>query len=139
MKRTHLVGAAVALSLFAQCAQATLFGSRKVFSEVGRTVAPSPGLADYIVSGTYDYSKKTSRGFTTHTITIKGTIHLRLVRAKDNVPILEKDFVEERSDETKVKQAAQVHYLQAAYIHSITAEIKNCVAQDAQRSQAKAQ
>jgi len=105
-------------------------GERKVFSEVKRSVLPLPESTDYIISGTYDFFGKREIGFSSHSVRIKGTMHLRVVRAKDNLQILDKDFVEERSDEAKKNQRVNVNYLQKAYIESITFEIKKYIAQD---------
>jgi hypothetical protein len=105
-------------------------GERKVFSEVVRTESPNPVSTDYVISGTYDFIRKAEKGFTSHSISIKGAMHVRVVRAKDNVPIMDKDYVEERSDTAKKQVAVSVTYLQKAYIESITAEIKKTIAQD---------
>jgi hypothetical protein len=105
-------------------------GERKVFSEVIRTVSPTPKSTDYIISGTYDFSDKRDKGLFSHSISIKGKMHVRVVRAKDNAPILDKDYVEQRTDEAKLKVPIQVNYLQKAYIESITAEIKKAIALD---------
>lgn len=113
-------------------------GERKVFSEVKRTVSPMPESADYIVSGTYDFSDKRERGLFSHSISVKGTMHVRVVRAKDNVQILDKEYVEDRFDEANIKIAINVNYLQKAYIESITSEIKKIIAQDVDTLRTKA-
>ncbi len=105
-------------------------GARKVFSEVLRTESPNPELSDYVISGTYDITMKRVRGFFSHSVSTKGTMHVRVVRAKDNVPIIDKDYVEERFDEARNNLAVNVYYLQQAYIASITAEIKKAIAHD---------
>jgi hypothetical protein len=115
-------------------------GARKVFTEVSRSVVPAPAAADYTVSGTYDFSSIRHQDFMgpNHSITDTGTLHVRVARAKDNAAILDKDFVESHTDEADKHVAIRVHYLQHAFIESVTAEIKVCVAADAGVSGAKA-
>jgi hypothetical protein len=105
-------------------------GKLKVFSEIRRTVSAEPNSADYIISGTIDFSQKYERGMYTHKFTTKQTIHLRVMRAKDNVQILDKDFVEENTDEASRQVGLRVKFDQPAFLESITVEIKKCVAQD---------
>jgi len=105
-------------------------GDRKAFSEVRRTELPEPKLADYVVSGTYDFADNRENGLFTHSITVKGTLHVRVARTRDNTQILDRDFVEDRTDTGRKNVALHVNYLQGAFIESITAEIKRCIAQD---------
>jgi len=107
-------------------------GERQVFSEVARTEVADPALADYIVSGTYDFSEGTVQDTYAdwHSITVLGILHIRVVRAKDNVVVLDKDFTEERTDGARRNVTVHVNYLQSAFIEPITAEIKRMVAAD---------
>jgi hypothetical protein len=111
-------------------------GERHVFSEVARVVTAVPSTADYVVSGTYDFSDKLDPGFmsNSHSITVHCVLHIRLLRTKDNQAILDKDYVEDRTDEARKNEAISVKYLQAAFIEPITAEIKGVIAEDLKRS-----
>ena len=107
-----------------------LLGATRAFREVRRSASANPELADYVVSGTYDYSEKRIKAPYYHEISMKGTIRVRVVRAKDNTVILEKAYLEERSDSASSFQPIRVIYLQEAYLRPIAVEIRSSIAQD---------
>ena len=108
----------------------TLLGTPRAFTEVKRIAAAEPQSADYLVSGTYDYVEKRISAPYYHEISTKGTLRARVVRTRDNVQILDKAYVEERSDSASSFQPIRVLYLQEAFLRPIAVDIKNSITHD---------
>lgn len=112
-----------------------LLGNGGAFSEVKRTRSALSGSADYVISGTYDFSeKRVKRHFYQHSDRYgKGVLRVQVMRARDGHLVLDKDFIEERTYEGMTFQAIMALYLQETFMKNIAAEIKKNIAQDVKK------
>src|SRR6266849_6162967 len=107
-----------------------IMGQWRAFQEVKRASSPTTGGADYTVSGTYDYTEKRVRAPYYHEINIKGILHVRVTRTRDDSAIFDKDYMEEKTDTASSFQAIRVLYLQDVFIQSIAVEIRKRIEED---------
>lgn len=101
-------------------------GRRRAFSEVTRVERSDPNSADYIVSGTYDFSMESNQFFGAH-MHYNGTIKVQVVEAKTGAAVFEKTYVEEQSDTAHNRNTAHLQWLQGALIEEISADIRNAI------------
>jgi len=111
-----------------------VMGQWRAFTEVKRASSPTMGDADYTVSGTYDYTEKRVRAPYYHEINVKGLLHVRVSRTRDDSVILEKDYFEDKTDSSSSFQPIRVLYLQDILIQSIAVEIRKSIEEDVRRS-----
>ena len=111
-----------------------IMGQWRAFNEVKRASSPTTGGADYTVSGTYDYTEDRVRAPYYHEINVKGILHVRVTRTRDASVILDKDYVEDKTDSSSSFQAIRVLYLQDVLLQSIAVEIRKSIEEDVRRS-----
>ena len=110
-----------------------IMGQWRAFQEVKRVTSPTTGGADYTVSGTYDHTENRVRAPYYHEINVKGILHVRVTRTRDGSVILDKDYVEDKTDSASSFQAIRVLYLQNVFIQSIAVEIRKSIEDDVRR------
>lgn len=111
-----------------------ILGQWRAFQEVKRVAVPTTGGADYTVSGTYDHKENRVRAPYYHEINVKGILHVRVTRTRDGSVILDKEYVEDKTDSASSFQAIRVLYLQDVFIQSIAVEIRKSIEDDVRRT-----
>ena len=111
-----------------------VMGQWRAFQEVRRVSSPATGGVDYTVSGTYDYKESRVQAPFYHEISVKGVLHIRVTRTRDGSVILDKDYVEDKTDSSSTFQGIRVLYLQDAFIHSIAIEVRKSIEADVKRT-----
>ncbi len=113
-------------------------GQRHVFSEVSRATRADPSSADFIVTGEYDYSSE-ARGFSflasqinpifrTHSIDVKGIMHVHVVAAKTGGVVHDKVYVEAYSASSgATEKLSGPSVLRTAHLATISADIETAV------------
>jgi hypothetical protein len=107
-----------------------ILGQWRAFREVKRVSSPTADGADYTVSGTYEYREKRVYAPYYHEINVKGVLHISVTRARDGTIVLDKDYVEDKTDSASSFQAIRVQYLQDVFLQSIAVEIRRIVEED---------